>query len=104
LRLDALNHHPLLGYDYAELKDFPRSSPSPALTATSSSTASVSPCLSPIPSFKEVPAFQLNSPTQEDTLYQHFYQKKENKLNHPSSPPAPILLSPWTTSNKKNIF
>ncbi|KAI8880728.1 hypothetical protein K501DRAFT_254551 [Backusella circina FSU 941] len=26
LRSDALNHHPLLGYDYAELKDFPRSS------------------------------------------------------------------------------
>ncbi|KAL0074928.1 hypothetical protein J3Q64DRAFT_1776698 [Phycomyces blakesleeanus] len=34
LRSDALNRHPLLGYDYAELKDFPRSS-SPTLSCTS---------------------------------------------------------------------
>ncbi|KAG2211728.1 uncharacterized protein EV154DRAFT_511083 [Mucor mucedo] len=90
LRSDALNHHPLLGYDYAELKDFPRSSPSPTLTASSSSTASLSPCLSPIASFKEVPAFQLNTP--QDSLYQHFYQQKKK----PTTTPSPILLSSWT--------
>ncbi|CAO3599298.1 unnamed protein product [Absidia cylindrospora] len=27
LRADALNHHPLLGYDYAELKNFPHLHP-----------------------------------------------------------------------------
>ncbi|KAI9031770.1 hypothetical protein CLU79DRAFT_730045 [Phycomyces nitens] len=46
LRSDALNHHPLLGYDYAEFKDFPRSSPG----LSPSSTASTPP-LSPIPSY-----------------------------------------------------
>lgn len=108
LRSDALNHHPLLGYDYAELKDFPRSSPSPTLTASSSSTASLSPCLSPISSFKEVPAFQLNSPTQEDTLTLNFYRQKEKKSNPPptsSSFAAPILLSSWSNNNSnKQIF
>ncbi|GAA5801764.1 hypothetical protein EDC94DRAFT_591413 [Helicostylum pulchrum] len=94
LRSDALNHHPLLGYDYAELKDFPRSSPSPTLTASSSSTVSLSPSLSSIASFKEVPVFQLD-PSSPDSVYQHFYQQKEKKLN-----PAPILLSSWT----KNIL
>ncbi|KAI8075286.1 hypothetical protein BC940DRAFT_287926 [Gongronella butleri] len=43
LRADALNHHPLLGYDYAELKDFPRSSaastPSSTLSITSRSSS-----------------------------------------------------------------
>ncbi|KAG2175587.1 hypothetical protein INT43_001234 [Umbelopsis isabellina] len=48
LRSDALEHHPMLGYQYPELQDFPHStsSTSPSLTATSSSTVS-SPTLSP---------------------------------------------------------
>ncbi|CAO3619208.1 unnamed protein product [Mucor hiemalis] len=97
LRSDALNHHPLLGYDYAELKDFPRSTPSPTLTA--SSCASLSPCLSPMStSFKEVPAFQLNTP-KDDSLYHHFYQQKEKKTN-PS--PSPILLTSWNHYNNNN--
>ncbi|KAI7869577.1 hypothetical protein BDF14DRAFT_1782805 [Spinellus fusiger] len=49
LRADALHHHPLLGYDYAELKDFPRSS---HLSTSSSSLSSVTlPRLSPVLSF-----------------------------------------------------
>ncbi|CAO3692719.1 unnamed protein product [Umbelopsis ramanniana] len=49
LRGDALNHHPLLGYDFSELQDFPRrasTSQSPALSISGSSIAS-----SPIPSY-----------------------------------------------------
>ncbi|CAO3672034.1 unnamed protein product [Umbelopsis vinacea] len=45
LRSDALNNHPMLGYQYPELQDFPHGTSSPSLTA-SSSTAS-SPTLSP---------------------------------------------------------
>ncbi|SAM02561.1 hypothetical protein [Absidia glauca] len=44
LRADALNHHPLLGYDYAELKDFPRSTPSPSSLSLSSPSPSPHPC------------------------------------------------------------
>ncbi|KAI9306257.1 hypothetical protein BJ944DRAFT_248356 [Cunninghamella echinulata] len=55
LRKDAVSHHPMLGYDFAEFKDFPRRSSSatpsllslsPVLSTTSSMT-SVSPTLSP---------------------------------------------------------
>ncbi|KAI7882888.1 hypothetical protein K492DRAFT_160128 [Lichtheimia hyalospora FSU 10163] len=43
LRNDALNHHPLLGYDYAELKNFPRNaSTSFVLQRRSSSSLSSS--------------------------------------------------------------
>jgi hypothetical protein len=75
LRSDALNHHPLLGYDYAELKDFPRSSPTLSATSSTASTASLSPLLSPIPSFKEPPAFHLN----QESPYQHIYQQKDQQ-------------------------
>ncbi|KAI8138672.1 hypothetical protein BJV82DRAFT_630119 [Fennellomyces sp. T-0311] len=54
LRADALNHHPLLGYDWQEFKDFPRSSnhsTSPGLSSSASSIASASPSLSPVPSY-----------------------------------------------------
>ncbi|KAL0073369.1 hypothetical protein J3Q64DRAFT_1756366 [Phycomyces blakesleeanus] len=51
LRSDALNHHPLLGYDYAEFKDFPRSSPSPGLSPSSTSSSASTPPLSPVPSY-----------------------------------------------------
>ncbi|KAI9496715.1 hypothetical protein BDB00DRAFT_743164, partial [Zychaea mexicana] len=59
LRADALNHHPLLGYDWQEFKDFPRSSSSssassmasPGLCSSASSVASASPSLSPVPSY-----------------------------------------------------
>ncbi|KAG2171375.1 hypothetical protein INT43_009036 [Umbelopsis isabellina] len=53
LRGDALNHHPLLGYDFSELQDFPRrsstssTSQSPALSISGLSSASSS----PIPSY-----------------------------------------------------
>lgn len=53
LRADALNKHPLLGYDWQELRDFPRSVPhltsSPGLSSSSSQASS--PSLSPIPSY-----------------------------------------------------
>ncbi|SAM04737.1 hypothetical protein [Absidia glauca] len=57
LRQDAISHHPMLGYDFAEFKDFPRRSSlspsmislSPALSSTST-MSSVSPTLSPLPS------------------------------------------------------
>ncbi|KAH8550243.1 hypothetical protein BGW37DRAFT_427608 [Umbelopsis sp. PMI_123] len=47
LRSDALNNHPMLGYQYPELQDFPHSSTSPTLTAASSSSTTSSPTLSP---------------------------------------------------------
>ncbi|SAL98120.1 hypothetical protein [Absidia glauca] len=57
LRQDAINHHPMLGYDFAEFKDFPRrSSMSPSMVSlsptlsTTSTMSSVSPTLSPLPS------------------------------------------------------
>lgn len=92
----------MLGYDYAELKDFPRSSPSPTLTASSSSTASLSPMLSPISSsFKEVvPAFQLNTNSSSDSLYQHFYNQKKSTHNQPTTAISPILLTSWSHNNK----
>ncbi|KAI9006669.1 hypothetical protein CLU79DRAFT_779645 [Phycomyces nitens] len=85
LRSDALNHHPLLGYDYAELKDFPRSSPALSSTSSASSVSSVSsPSLSPIPSYSlpspqgkptnysfhriSPPAFDLNPVVPKDTF------------------------------------
>ncbi|KAI8083133.1 uncharacterized protein BX664DRAFT_339883 [Halteromyces radiatus] len=71
LRADALNHHPLLGYDYAELKDFPRST-SPAMSSSSSIT------LSPIPSFT------LPSP-QASPKYP--YTKQSFSWDHKLSPP-----------------
>ncbi|KAJ8660752.1 hypothetical protein O0I10_003395 [Lichtheimia ornata] len=44
LRNDALNHHPLLGYDYAEFKNFPRNATTsfvlPRLSSSSSSSFS----------------------------------------------------------------
>ncbi|KAI9244356.1 hypothetical protein BDA99DRAFT_421860, partial [Phascolomyces articulosus] len=50
LRADALNRNPLLGYDWQEFKDFPRSSSnsmtSPGLSSSASSIASTSPSLS----------------------------------------------------------
>ncbi|KAF7728486.1 hypothetical protein EC973_006039 [Apophysomyces ossiformis] len=68
LRADALHHHPMLGYDYAEFKDFPRSPPA----LSPSSTSSSSPSLSPIPSYTlpsphlpltpPPPAFELGAP------------------------------------------
>ncbi|KAI8371183.1 hypothetical protein EDC96DRAFT_501735 [Choanephora cucurbitarum] len=81
LRSDALNHHPLLGYDYAELKDFPRSSPALSTTSSSaSSTRSLSPLMSPSSSFKEPSNFNLNfDEPQEDTVYQHIYLQKPDK-------------------------
>ncbi|RUS20602.1 hypothetical protein BC937DRAFT_94854 [Endogone sp. FLAS-F59071] len=45
LKCDALNHHPMLGYNYEELQDFPRS------TSSSSSLSSSSTPTSPIPSY-----------------------------------------------------
>ncbi|CAO3622318.1 unnamed protein product [Cunninghamella blakesleeana] len=56
LRKDAITHHPMLGYDFAEFKDFPRRSSSLAtpsllslspVLSTTSSVSSVSPTLSP---------------------------------------------------------
>ncbi|KAL9537363.1 hypothetical protein MBANPS3_011842 [Mucor bainieri] len=52
LRQDALMHHPMLGYDYAELEGFPHStqmpslipSLSPSLSSSISSYSSVHPC------------------------------------------------------------
>ncbi|KAI8329402.1 hypothetical protein BC941DRAFT_328680, partial [Chlamydoabsidia padenii] len=41
LRQDAINHHPMLGYDFADFKDFPRRRPS-----LSPSMISLSPALS----------------------------------------------------------
>ncbi|KAI8341300.1 hypothetical protein BC941DRAFT_416476 [Chlamydoabsidia padenii] len=66
LRQDAISHHPMLGYDFADLKDFPRRrsslspsmiSLSPALSSTST-MSSVSPTLSPLPS-----TYSTNGPT-----------------------------------------
>ncbi|KAI8144685.1 hypothetical protein BJV82DRAFT_605863 [Fennellomyces sp. T-0311] len=50
LRSDALNHHPLLGYDYADLRDFPRRRPSSPCAALSSDDSSSISLLSPPPS------------------------------------------------------
>ncbi|CAO3629779.1 unnamed protein product [Mucor fragilis] len=101
LRSDALNHHPLLGYDYAELKDFPRSSASPTLTASSSSTASLSPLLSPTLSFKEPPTFNLN--TTGDSLYQHMYQQKQQQQQQDKKK-FPIYLQSSYHFHKQDIF
>ncbi|KAI8881038.1 hypothetical protein K501DRAFT_253903 [Backusella circina FSU 941] len=109
LRSDALNHHPLLGYDYAELKDFPRSS-SPALTACSGSSTSGSPLLSPIPSYTlnqtlnkqaamSPPAFDLNDTWSPSETLSNFYQvhSKQQSINNNSS-------SNNLNSSKKDIF
>ncbi|ORX42792.1 hypothetical protein DM01DRAFT_1411765 [Hesseltinella vesiculosa] len=69
LRADALSHHPLLGYDYAELKDFPRSS---------SSNLSTSPVSSRSPSFSTA---SLPSP-QASPMAQPMWHKQ---LSPPSS-------------------
>ncbi|KAI8098408.1 uncharacterized protein B0P05DRAFT_521813 [Gilbertella persicaria] len=111
LRSDALNHHPLLGYDYAELKDFPRSSPVlSATTSSSSSTRSLSPLMSPTPSFKEPSNFNLNfdqGEEQEDSVYQHIYlqkptHQKQIKKNHQK--PIPIYLQSWTVTHNESVF
>ncbi|KAI9487657.1 MAG: hypothetical protein EXX96DRAFT_554130 [Benjaminiella poitrasii] len=116
LRADALNHHPLLGYDYAELKDFPRSSTSPTLTAlSSSSTVSLSPLLSPISSsLKEPPTLQLNFDDQENnSLYQHIYQRKQPHYiqkvpaaiaTNSNIQKSLIYLQAWNIQSQENIL
>ncbi|KAI8985940.1 hypothetical protein BDB01DRAFT_786933 [Pilobolus umbonatus] len=104
LRSDALNHHPLLGYDYAELKDFPRSSPS--LTSSSASTSSVSPLLSPIQSYSAhkdfLPAFDLNDSSHSGNIYQDIYQQKHHKSPSVTFPFKNNTLYP--SNDKKNMF
>ncbi|KAI7907469.1 uncharacterized protein BX663DRAFT_491022 [Cokeromyces recurvatus] len=105
LRADALNHHPLLGYDYAELKGFPHSSTSPTLTAlSSSSTVSLSPLLSPIPSsLKEPSTFQLNfdnHDTNNNSLYQHIYQQKQQQQNNRCIQKEPFMMN----TNKNSLI
>ncbi|KAI8375998.1 uncharacterized protein BYT42DRAFT_573049 [Radiomyces spectabilis] len=66
LRSDALNHHPLLGYDYAELKDFPRSIPTLSSSASSVASDESDEVLSPImlayPSSSSSSRIQIPSP------------------------------------------
>ncbi|KAL1925922.1 hypothetical protein VTP01DRAFT_7200 [Rhizomucor pusillus] len=83
LRADALNHHPLLGYDYAELRDFPRPS-SPALTYTSSSSSSSPTLSSTTPSSALSPALSSasSSPSSSSTT---FHLNRSHRL---LSPPA----------------
>ncbi|KAI7869400.1 hypothetical protein BDF14DRAFT_363042 [Spinellus fusiger] len=103
LRSDALNHHPLLGYDYAEFKDFPRSSPglSPCSTVSSSS-----PSLSPIPSYT-LPSPHLHpTSTKRGSID---YQRTSHRLSpplleleaptKPLNPPALLAFTP-----KRSIF
>ncbi|KAI7849161.1 hypothetical protein BDC45DRAFT_540335 [Circinella umbellata] len=77
LRADALKSHPLLGYDWEEFKDFPRSSPnsviSPGLSSSASSVASASPSLSPVPSYT------LPSPGLKGSSHYH----RSNRLSPP---------------------
>ncbi|CAO3590541.1 unnamed protein product [Absidia cylindrospora] len=83
LRQDAINHHPLLGYDFPEFKDFPRRSSlspsmislSPALSTTST-MSSVSPTLSPLPS-----TFALHQPSSSH----HQRQSSTGSTTYPSS-------------------
>ncbi|ORZ00941.1 hypothetical protein BCR43DRAFT_486076 [Syncephalastrum racemosum] len=89
LRADALNHHPLLGYDWQELKNFPRSNTSsvtsPSLSSSASSVSSASsPALSPIPSYT-LPSPKFGS--------SHNYYHHGCNSHHQLSPPA-IELGP----------
>ncbi|ORZ18181.1 hypothetical protein BCR42DRAFT_413301 [Absidia repens] len=83
LRADALNHHPLLGYDYAELKNFPRSSPT---LSSSSSVSSSSLSQSPIPSFI-LPSPQSSPPN-------HHHQQRQYTNNNKTMIPWDQTLSP----------
>ncbi|KAI8365131.1 hypothetical protein BD560DRAFT_402225 [Blakeslea trispora] len=103
LRSDALSHHPLLGYDYAELKDFPRSSSASSITTSSaSSTRSLSPLMSPVPSFKEPPNFSLNFDLceQADAAYQHIYLQKPEKQAKKDLF-RPVYLQSWEITHKE---
>ncbi|CAO3633109.1 unnamed protein product [Cunninghamella blakesleeana] len=110
LRSDALNHHPLLGYDYAELKDFPRSSPSftnttyissPTYSTSSSSSSMYSPSHSPIPSFT-LPSPKQSPHHKQTTSFYHKLSppvfELEPKLDTPPASP-PVMM---TTKTKRN--
>ncbi|KAI8332013.1 hypothetical protein BC941DRAFT_437254 [Chlamydoabsidia padenii] len=98
LRADALNHHPLLGYDYAELKDFPRSSPPSLSSSPSYSVSSTSLSQSPIPSFS-LPSPH-GSPTQYTNMTKIPWHQSspESKLDTP--PASPIVAAP----TKRTLF
>ncbi|KAL1932544.1 hypothetical protein VTP01DRAFT_8222 [Rhizomucor pusillus] len=94
LRADALNHHPLLGYDWHEFKNFPRrtstatisttcssSATSPGLSSTASSSAASSP----------VPSYTLPSPG--------IHISRTHRL----SPPA-LELEPRSTHEIEPIY
>ncbi|KAI9301970.1 hypothetical protein BJ944DRAFT_270658 [Cunninghamella echinulata] len=116
LRADALNHHPLLGYDYAELKDFPRSSPTLTSTSFMYSSSSNSSCSSSIysPSQSPIPTFTLPSPKQSpksSTLWHHPNKlsppvfELEPKLDTPpSSPPVMMMNRSTATTKRNNVF
>ncbi|KAI9499187.1 hypothetical protein BDB00DRAFT_948920 [Zychaea mexicana] len=77
LRADALNHHPLLGYDYAELKNFPRPS-SPTSSSSSSCTLS-----STTPSAATTPT--MSSPSSSYSEYD-----TSSTVYLLSPPPSPV--------------
>ncbi|KAI9321345.1 hypothetical protein BX666DRAFT_1901143 [Dichotomocladium elegans] len=76
LRSDALNHHPLLGYDWHEYKDFPRSS-SCCSSSASSIASSSSPRLLPTNFMPTAP--RLSPPTLD-------LEPAFSKRHSPSSP------------------
>ncbi|CDS03612.1 hypothetical protein LRAMOSA01014 [Lichtheimia ramosa] len=95
LRADALNHHPLLGYDWHEFKDFPRSTPSSSASSVVSSSSSVS----------SSPSSSLSSPALSPIAL----MPKGPRLSPPALELEPAIAKPTSTSllsstNKKSIF
>ncbi|CDS05240.1 hypothetical protein LRAMOSA07769 [Lichtheimia ramosa] len=64
LRNDALNHHPLLGYDYAEFKNFPRNHASTSFILPKLSSSSTSSSISSITSSPVTPMAPPPPPNQ----------------------------------------
>ncbi|KAI8379229.1 uncharacterized protein BYT42DRAFT_319536 [Radiomyces spectabilis] len=102
LKADALNHHPLLGYDYAEFKNFPRSSPIVSSTTSSScsSSQSSSPPLSPIPNY----SFSLSSTSSSSSpsLLELEAAWSMNKLRKSSITSSSTLLA--SPVDRSSIF
>ncbi|KAI8071013.1 hypothetical protein BC940DRAFT_295010 [Gongronella butleri] len=98
LRQDAISHHPMLGYEFPELQDFPRRTSltpsmltlSPALSSVStmSSLAAQTPNLSPVPSAFNLDAFMCSS-LSEDVLHLDPVHSNidTNKSTRPVTPP-----------------
>ncbi|ORZ18443.1 hypothetical protein BCR42DRAFT_410849 [Absidia repens] len=102
LRADALNHHPLLGYTYNDLKDFPRSSPT---LSSSSSSPSQSPILSfALPSPQTSPNHHTKSSTMIPWHHKLSPPHFELEPNLVTPPPSPIQYHPHPQKRNTLFF